>query len=235
MTKRIKNKAIESDEESEAEEEPTEETEEPEGDSTETTGEAQETPKRRNRARPVTEKLINYGFEEDICEKANEIYMIITRLKSYRKNNWKMLIMFCVYYAGIELHDEVYMLAEEICKLIDLDISFIPKAFTMFCPAKNDYQPPNKDVTVEFSIGAICSKHFNLSNEAVKHLKEVATCLLERCKIFCKIKPQRVAIGLIYYYLKTNNIKFKLKRFTNDFDISHNTLEVLRKQIIKYA
>lgn len=223
------------DEEIEQDDEQSEEQSEEQSDKVEECKKS-ETPvtKRKNRARPINKKLQDYGFESEIVERANEIYMIITELKGYRKDNLKKLILYCVYNAGIEIHGTIYMMPIDIARKIKLNKNLIPNAFTLFSPSKTNYKPKAIDITVESAVKMICEKHFDFTNDAIKQIQEIATASLERSKVLRLVNPQKLALGIIYHYMYINDEEIDDKQFTQILDISIDTLRGINKNIRKH-
>lgn len=160
----------------------------------------------------ITKELTAMGFSVDVTQKANQLYLMVTK-DNIKRSNFRRGIMFaCVFHAFIELDRP--QTTEYIQKIFkNISKRNISKGFTYY----GIEMPKNKRekyvyITAEHYIPKILNL-LKVTDEHISNVLELYNKLKEKSYLLNTSNPQSIGSGFVYYYLKKINKK-------NDFEIN---------------
>jgi transcription initiation factor TFIIIB Brf1 subunit/transcription initiation factor TFIIB len=179
--------------------------------------------------RSITKDLETLSIPEDIKHKAVEIFLKLNAMTK-RGNKRKQLIFFCIYNAYNELgypQDP-----RSIAKIAGIKNNEMTKALSSFSEAQTGYRPPDMVVTAKVYLPKYCES-LNLSEETQRGVMEFADTILAKDPNLQENFPQKVAAGILLYYLTIHGINVNKKDYAKIFDLSEVTVTNMYKYVAK--
>lgn len=171
----------------------------------------------------------NMGFSEKIVNKANEIYMEVTKGQIYRGNSRKAIVFACIFHSyKINGNPQSH---EHLLNLFNLKKRGALKGIkhvNINAPKESDVHRSNITPTV-------------LINDIMDRFKATVAQKAEVEKLYGRIKnrssklnrarPQSVSSGVVYYWIKLKGIDISLKEFAKKTELSELTINKIAKEI----
>ena len=154
------------------------------------------------------------GFPKIIIEKANAYYIQIIEHKIFRAGNRLSIVFACVYHVYCDMQEPHS--PNDLAKKFNLDkkgVSNGLKIFSQFFKKR----PEKKYINAMDLIPKLLSE-LNIEKKLQRSYKEDINTIYDfvksKSKIFNSSNPQSIAAGLIFYYLKLNNIQITRSEFS---------------------
>lgn len=157
----------------------------------------------------ITKDLLAIGFSMDVSDKANKLYLIVTKGDIKRSNYRKGIMFACVFYAFISLGKP--QTTEYIRKIFKISKRIVSKGFTYYgLEMPKEKRDDYVYITAEHYIPKIL-KELNASEEHIKNVLEIYDQAKNKSYLLNTSNPQSIASGFVYYYLKKINSKLNGK------------------------
>lgn len=169
------------------------------------------------------------GFSEIIVSKANSIFADTTQGQIYRGNSRKAIIFACIFHAfkiagkpqSCDSLIEIFKLERKVglrgLKIVGLQ-------------APKNSLIRNSHITPCDLIREIMKK-FEASPEQVAQVEELYKRTENRSSILNRCRPQSVAAGLTYYYIRREQKEIPIKDFVSRVKLSELTVQKIAKEI----
>jgi transcription initiation factor TFIIIB Brf1 subunit/transcription initiation factor TFIIB len=181
----------------------------------------------KNGDKSMWKEMEYLDIPETIKQKADEIYVILSHMTK-RGNRKKQLLFFCLYNAYIEMRQPQD--PKSIAKMIGLTQSEITKAFTTYADYQTGYKPRQITITPFDLIPKYC-KELNLTKEIQEEILNFAKNILNKDPSLYQTFPQKVAAGIIKYYLSIGGIEINRSQYSQIIDLSEVTINTMYKRI----
>jgi transcription initiation factor TFIIIB Brf1 subunit/transcription initiation factor TFIIB len=184
---------------------------------------------RKNEDRNIFKDVENLGFSEKIVSKANEIYHQVTNGQIYRGNSRKAIVFACIFHAyKINGNPQSH---EHLLQLFGIKRRGALKGIKHV----NINAPKNSDVhtaviTPITLVNDIMDK-FKANNAQKNEVEELYGKVKNRSSKLNRARPQSVASGLVYYWIKLKNLDINVKEFAKKTDLSELTITKIAKEI----
>jgi len=184
---------------------------------------------RKTDERSIHKDVANMGFSEKVIRIANDLYFQVTKGKIFRGNSRKAIIFACIFHAykltgNPKSHEKlisVFNLKRKTClrglKHVNLHA---PKT----SPIRTSY------ITPVNLIEEIMDK-FSASEIQKKEVVALYHCIKNRSSQLNRSRPQSVASGLVYYWIKNSGKEITLKQFTDKIPLSELTINKITREI----
>jgi transcription initiation factor TFIIIB Brf1 subunit/transcription initiation factor TFIIB len=152
--------------------------------------------------RSIMHDMLEMKFPDDIKQRANLIYQKMSP-RILRRDRKMLGIFYCIYSA----HKEIKNCAnpQDIADLVGIDHRDITRAISVFSEVQTGYKPPQLFQTARNFIPDICEQ-LNLSNDSIDEIIELYNHIEHNDKTLCDEKPNKVAIAVVSYWLKTAGV-----------------------------
>lgn len=148
----------------------------------------------------ITKDLTDLGFSNNIAEKANELYLIVTNGEIKRSNYRKGIMFACVFHAFIELGKP--QTTEYLRKVIKITKRNISKGFTYYgLQMPKDRRETYVYITAEHYIPKIL-KELRVTDDHIENVLNLYKKLKNKSYLLNTSNPQSIGSGFVYYYLK---------------------------------
>jgi transcription initiation factor TFIIIB Brf1 subunit/transcription initiation factor TFIIB len=181
----------------------------------------------RNSDRSILKEMDGLAVSEEAKLMADSIFMKLNPLTK-RGNRRKQLIFFCLYYAYIELGQPQD--PKKIAQIVGIKSSGITKAFSMFSQAQTGYKPPNIYILPIHLIPQYCES-LHLTPETTQDVLNFAQMILDKDPSLKERFPQKIAGGILLYYLTINGATVNRKEFAKLIQLSEVTIANVYKHI----
>lgn len=184
--------------------------------------------------RGILPDMINIDIPEEVKAQANNIYRNLNP-STHRGQRRRYLVFFCIFNAYRELG--ISKDPKDLAKLVKIKPSDVTKAFTLFSEIQTGYRTASQKVTPLDLIPEYCARLDAVPN--VELVLELAESILKKSDDpnnntgtkLQEMYPQKVAAGIIQYYLNINGIKFNKKRFAEVMGLSEATISSMYRVI----
>ena len=184
-------------------------------------------------ARKVADKSIFKDLKvldipTEIIHDANVLYMSVTKGKTCRAKNRQGLIFACVFYAYQQSNKPKSL--SQLNEKFDLPAKVISKGVKHVGLELAGTKMKYSYITAGDLIPDIMSR-LNAGTEQVSEVKMLFSKIDGKSVILNRSKPQSVACGIIYYYIKHTNRPITLDAFAKKVELSELTIEKVVKEI----
>jgi len=168
---------------------------------------------RKSPEKGIKKELERLGFPPDICELADELYMMITNGEIKRSDLRKGIQFSCVFEA-YKIKKRPKTPDDLQGKFFGLDRKIMSQGITYYrlrCPrAYFQYE----DISAKHFIPTIMKmKQFNCSDEHVGHVVQLYEMIKDSCSVLNRSNPQSTTKALIYYYFRRKGCLISASRF----------------------
>ena len=184
---------------------------------------------RKSDERSIYKDVENMGFSDKIVSEANKIYFQVTHGQIFRGNSRKSIVFACIFHA--------YKLSgkpqshEKLIHVFNLNRKTGLKGLKHV----NLYAPKNSSIRITYITP------INLVEEIMEKFSATAEQKQEVVKLYHQIKnkssrlnrsrPQSVAAGLVYFWIRNKQKDITLKQFTKKVSLSELTVNKIAKEI----
>ena len=184
---------------------------------------------RKSDERNIYKDVQNMGFSETIINKANELYLQVTKGQIYRGNSRKAIIFACIFHS-YKLSGN-HQTPENLIKLFGLNRKNGLKGLKIV----NVNIPKNSEIhttyiTPEHLINDIMNK-FSANNEQKNEVISLYSKIKNRSSKLNRSRPQSVAASLTYYWICQKKIDISLKDFAKKVNLSELTINKNAKEV----
>lgn len=179
--------------------------------------------------RNIFKDVENMGFSEKIIVKANEIYHQVTNGQIYRGNSRKAIVFACIFHAyKINGNPQSH---EHLLQLFGIKRRGALKGIkhvNINAPKNSDVH--NAVITPITLVNDIMDK-FKATQTQKTEVEELYHKIKNRSSKLNRARPQSVASGLVYYWIKLKDININVKEFAKKTDLSELTINKIAKEI----
>lgn len=169
---------------------------------------------RKDEERNLYTDLEPLGFPQEIIERANVYYREIIKDKIYRAGNRISIVFACVYHTYLDLAEPC--VPAELANRFKLDKKGISNGLKTF--SKVFRKRPEKKYIDAMDLIPKLLKELRLEPEkqktCIKDINTIYNFIQSKSKNFASSNPQSTAAGLVYYYLKLNNVDINKSDFS---------------------
>jgi transcription initiation factor TFIIIB Brf1 subunit/transcription initiation factor TFIIB len=184
---------------------------------------------RKTDERNIFKDVENMGFSETITNKANEIYIQVTKGQIYRGNSRKAIIFACIFHS-YKISGN-HQTPENLIKLFGLNRKNGLKGLKIVnVNAPKDSQIHTTYITPEHLIKDIMSK-FQATQTHINEVIELYSKIKNRSSKLNRSRPQSVAASLTYYWICKKKLNISLKEFAKKVDLSELTINKNAKEV----
>jgi len=174
-------------------------------------------PSRHNQRKVEERNLYNdlepLGFPQEVIECANEYYKIIIKNKIYRAKNRLSIVFVCTYRAYEDMQEP--RSPSDLAKIFKLDKKGVSNGFKTF--SKIFRKRPQKRYVDALDLipKLLCDLNIDKSKQGVcmDDIRTIYRFVKIKSQSFNSSNPQSIAAGLVYYYLKLNNVDITRSEF----------------------
>jgi transcription initiation factor TFIIIB Brf1 subunit/transcription initiation factor TFIIB len=195
--------------------------------------ESKNTDQSRIHLRKVDEKGIykdveNMGFSEKIVQEANKIYFEVTKGQIFRGNSRKSIVFASIFHAykifgKPQSHDKLISIFNLNKKNGLKGLKYV-NLFTSKTYVHTSYITP-------INLIDEIMDNFQSSDEQKKEVAEIYSRIKNKSSKLNRSRPQSVASGLVYYWIKKNGKDISLKQFIKKVGLSELTINKIYYQI----
>lgn len=172
-------------------------------------------------------ELQRYDFPDEIKVKADQIFQKMDT--SIRRGHIRdYLVFYCIYNAYHEL--KIHKDPKQIALSVGIDLGEITKALSKFSESQEMYQPPMITTSPLDLIPDYC-RMIQLSDDTIENVLELAQEIIDKDNELLEGYPQKVAAGILRYFLTINGIAFKKNQFAEMLGLSEVTINNMYKKI----
>ena len=153
--------------------------------------------------RSIAADLAKIDITEQIKQRTELIWNLLDDGTS-RGNRRIMKIFYCVYHAHRE--EGVIELQSVVAKKVGLDSKDINKALSAFSGSKTGYRPTSKKLSPIDYIPAFC-RALKFPEEVQASIIKLAQSIIQKEPALEENTPQKIAGGIVYYYMVVSGLK----------------------------
>jgi transcription initiation factor TFIIIB Brf1 subunit/transcription initiation factor TFIIB len=174
----------------------------------------------------ITKDLLSIGFSVDVSNKANELYLIVTKGDIKRSNYRKGIMFACVFYAFISLGKP--QTTEYIRKIFKIDKRIVSKGFTYYgLEMPKDKREQYVYITAEHYIPKIL-KELKITEDHVDNVLLLYNKVKNKSYLLNTSNPQSIASGFVYYYLRKLNVDISPSKFRKVESVNLSEITITR-------
>ena len=184
---------------------------------------------RKLEERNIYKDVENMGFSDKIISEANTIYFQVTQGKIFRGNSRKAIVFACIFHA--------YKLSgkpqshEKLIGIFKLDRKTGLKGLKhVNLHAPKDSQIRTTYITPINLVEEIMDK-FSATKEQKDEVIKLYHQIKNKSSKLNRSRPQSVASGIVYYWIRQKNKDITLKQFTKKVVLSELTISNIAKEI----
>jgi transcription initiation factor TFIIIB Brf1 subunit/transcription initiation factor TFIIB len=157
---------------------------------------------RKGLEKGIKKELEQLGFPPDICELADELYLMITN-GEIKKSELRKGIVFCCVYEAYKMKGRTRTPDDLKNKFFNLNKKTISRGVTYYkmkCP-REYFQ--YEDISAKHFIPQLMRmKQFNTSEEHIAKVVKLYEKVKDSCPVINRSNPQSISKALIYYYFR---------------------------------
>lgn len=186
---------------------------------------------RKTEEKNIYKDVEGMDFSDKIVAFANDLYQHVTHDKIYRGNSRKAIVFACVFHAFKILGNP--QSCESLQSIFKLDRKVILKGLKhVSLNAPKDLELQCKYITPVEIINEIMDK-LNADKNQKKDVIDIYNKIKNKSPILNRSKPQSIASGIIYYYIKLKNKQIDIETFTKKVNLSESTIVKIMTEIEK--
>ena len=188
---------------------------------------------RKNEERSLYSDLEPLGFPQEVIERANEYYKEIIKDKIYRAGNRMSIVFACTYHAYADMQEP--HVPTELAKTFKLDKKGISNGLKTF--SRIFRKRPNKKYIDAMDLVPKLLSELNIDKSNHRTCIDDTSTIYEyvksRSHTFNSSNPQSIAAGLVYYYLKLNDVPISRADFSKVVHLTDITFTKIASDIHK--
>jgi len=186
---------------------------------------------RKNEDKNIYKDVEKLNFHESTIEKANDIFLQVTKKKIYRGNSRKAIIFACIFHA-YKLENNPQS-PDSLIKIFGLQRKVGLKGLNhVGLNLPKDSQIKNTYITVEDIIKEILI-NFSANQKQIDEVIDIYESIKNKSSILNRSRPQSTGAGVIFYYILLKNKDIRLKEFSKKVGLSELTIQKMTKEISK--
>lgn len=181
----------------------------------------------------ITKEIEHLGLAPAVAARANQIFLEVTRETTVKKNSRKSLIFACIFRAYKE--QNMVMDVQKLQQSFGIRQKKISEALRIVQSKITAQIPPTMPIDLVMPIlrnfFAAEPPNFDpgfTAKEAYSDIEKIYNNVYSKSSILRRAKPQSVAYGLIYFYLKQQGWKESRAEFTRRFKSNITDVTILR-------
>ena len=180
-------------------------------------------------SKSIRSDMENLPVPEDIKSRAELIFL---RLKAVTKrgNRRKQLVFFCIYEAYKEVGTPQD--PKKIASVVGIKSSEMTKALSMFSEVQTGYKSKFIHVDPKDLLPGY-AEQLTLPKETIEELLKFAEEIINKDPELKEKFPQKVASGILKYYLEINGATLNMKEYAKIIQLSEVTINSMYKSIVK--
>jgi transcription initiation factor TFIIIB Brf1 subunit/transcription initiation factor TFIIB len=177
---------------------------------------------RKNEERSLYSDLEPLGFPNQVIESANTYYKVIIKDKIYRAGNRMSIVFACTYHAYADMQEP--RVPSELAKKFKLDKKGVSNGLKTF--ARTFKNRAKKYIDAMDLVPKLLSE---LNIDSKKHkvcqddIQTIYEFVQSKSLTFNSSNPQSIAAGLVYYYLRLNNVQITRSEFSKIVNLTDIT------------
>lgn len=186
---------------------------------------------RKNDEKSIFKDVERYGFSSNIVHAANDLYIKVTNNKIYRGDSRKGIIFSCIFHAFKMTGTP--QSCESLKTIFNLDMRVILKGMkhvSLYAPKNSSFR--STYITPVDIIEEIMTK-LDAGKEHKHAVVDLYNSIKDKSSMVNRSKPQSVAAGLVYYYIKKQGKNVSMETYTQLVELSELTISRLVKEIEK--
>lgn len=197
-------------------------------------GEVDQKSKNKTRTTPKSEPsilkdMIGLPYSDNIKQHANSIFNRFNSNKTYRSQRRVKLIFYCIYNAHKEL--DLNVNPTEVAIAVGMDPRNCSKALSLFSEVETGYRPPQISSTPQHFLPGYCDKLEIKDEEAFQAIMDLAGKILRKEPALREKSPQKIAAGILKYWMDTNGVKIKEEDYARVVRQSPTTIKSIVNEI----
>lgn len=186
---------------------------------------------RKISVRAIEQDLINMNINDNIKDVANDIYTEICKGKVHRGMR-RRAIIFAVVFHAYKIVDNPQS-CESLIKLFKIKRKDALKGLKYVNENSSKDSPIRaRCITPEHLIHEFLCK-FKVSEEKTNDIIHLYHSVKDKSSILNRSRPQSVASGVIWYWIKLHNKQINISEFTKKVDLSELTVSKMAKEIAR--
>ena len=184
---------------------------------------------RKSDERSIYKDVENMGFSDKIVSEANKIYFQVTQGQIFRGNSRKSIVFACIFHA--------YKLSgkpqshEKLIHVFNLNRKTGLKGLKHV----NLFAPKNSNIRITYitpiNLVEEIMEKFSATAEQKKEVVELYHQIKNKSSRLNRSRPQSVAAGLVYFWIRNKQKDITLKQFTKKVSLSELTVNKIAKEI----
>lgn len=184
---------------------------------------------RKTEERTIFKDVENMGFSEKIVADANKIYLLVTSGRIYRGSSRKGIVFACIFHAYNAMGN--HQSHERLIEVFKLTRKSALKGLRhVSVNLPKDSNVKINGVTPVSIVEEIMNL-FSATSEQKKQVTAYYDLIKNKSSKLNRSRPQSVASGLVYYWMKTEEKSLTLKEFAEKVKLSELTITNIAKEI----
>ncbi len=184
---------------------------------------------RKSEERSIYKDVENMGFSEKIVSDANKIYFQVTHGQIFRGNSRKSIVFACIFHA--------YKLSgkpqshEKLIHVFNLNRKTGLKGLKHV----NLHAPKNSSIRTTYitpiNLVEEIMEKFSATPEQKQEVIKMYNQIRNKSSKLNRSRPQSVASGLVYFWIRSKKKDISLKQFTKKVSLSELTINKIANEI----
>jgi transcription initiation factor TFIIIB Brf1 subunit/transcription initiation factor TFIIB len=185
---------------------------------------------RKREERSIFKDVQGLGFSNKIISIANELYSDVSKGRIFRGNCRKAIIFACIFHAYKSVGQP--KTHENLIKLFKLNRKAGLKGLKHVTLNSTSPLLRGGHITAEHLISEIMNT-FSASDKQKLEVEGLYKQIKNRSSNLNRARPNSVASGLVYFWIKSSGIPITLKEFADSCNLSDITIVKISKEVEK--
>ncbi len=186
---------------------------------------------KKTKDKTIYQDLVNMNISDHIKDIANDIYIEVCKGKTHRGARRRSIVFASIFHSyKISNNPQSCESLIKIFKIKRKDalkgLKFINANAVKDSPIRTVY------ITPEDLIRGFLTK-FQVSDDKRDEIIDIYNFVKDKSVILNRSRPQSVASGIIYYWIRLNDRHISIKDFTKKVDLSELTVSKMAKEIAR--
>jgi hypothetical protein len=181
--------------------------------------------------RGIKKDLERMGFDPDIIEEANKLYLLITKGEMKKSELRKGIEFACVYWAHIAVN-RPKIPSQILTRFFNLSRRTMSQGMKFFAlNAPRQYLTIGGVSAKDFIPEIMNMPQFNAKQDHIDKAINLYEQIKEKCAVLNRSNPQSASKAVVYYYLRRKGVSISPTRFGKIVGLSHIILLRLSSSI----
>lgn len=186
---------------------------------------------RKSDEKGIWKDVESLQFSETVVRLANEIFLATTKGHIYRGNSRKAVIFACIFHAYKSQGNP--QSCDSLIGLFNLERKVALKGLkTVGLHAPKESLIRTSHITAPDLIQEIM-KNFDAKDQQIQDVIKLYHQTKNCSSVLNRSRPQSVASGIVYYYVRLNNKNIPLKEFSQAVNLSELTVTKIAKEVAR--